>query len=151
MRGDTFRPLGDDRLVSVPRRHCHGEASCFADEVAIDFPSVAPAVDRIRRGFQVEESSGRFMATILVSDQQARSGVAVPLDVPIRFNCGRCGGRGESWTEPCKSCDGSGIERLLQVVHVSVPPGVVDEDRFQFTVSLYRHAPTRVELRIRVR
>ena len=33
----------------------HDDSSCFADEVAIDFPSVAPAVDRMRRAFIADE------------------------------------------------------------------------------------------------
>ena len=53
MNGDTFRPHGGDAIAVVggedAARAAHG--NCFADEVVIDFPSVAPAVERMRSAF----------------------------------------------------------------------------------------------------
>jgi DnaJ-class molecular chaperone len=74
----------------------------------------------------------------------------VPLDVPVRCTCHYCGGRGESWAEPCPYCDGNGSELLHHQVRVSVPAGVIDGARFHFTVTPRHHPPTRIELRIHV-
>ena len=55
MSGDAFRPLGGEPVALVSTDDSRVDVSCFADEVVIDFPSVALAVDRIRRGFLVDE------------------------------------------------------------------------------------------------
>ena len=44
MRGNTFRPIGGDRVAIMAGEDSRLDVSCFADEVVIDFPSVAPAV-----------------------------------------------------------------------------------------------------------
>jgi hypothetical protein len=56
MGRNMFRPFGGDQAAVVGVEDSrHDDSSCFADEVAIDFPSVAPAVDRMRRAFVAEE------------------------------------------------------------------------------------------------
>ena len=120
--------------------------SCFADEVAIDFPSVAPAVDRIRRAFLGDEHPTTFAAAIQVSRREALCGAMIPLEVPVRCTCTRCGGRGESWAEACTSCDGRGSELRRHHVQVTVPAGVVDGARFSFTVTPRHSPPTRIDL-----
>ena len=65
---------------------------CFADEIAIDFPSVGRAVERIREGFLEEHPAVEVLATELrLSMVEARRGLVVPLDVPMRGTCSRCG------------------------------------------------------------
>jgi len=150
MSGDTFRQPGGDRVAIIPGDRDRDDASCFADEVVIDFPSVALAVDRIRRGLLVDESPSRWNMTVRLSEEQARRGATVPLEVPVRLTCHRCGGRGESWTEPCLHCSGSGTLLMHHVVQVTLPPGVLDGDRFRFTVAPRRHASTRIELQVLV-
>src|SRR6266849_3052005 len=71
-----------------------------ADEVAIDFPSVAPAVDRIRSAFVAQEHVKTLTAALEISPREAMEGETVPLDVPVRCKCRVCGGRGETWTQP---------------------------------------------------
>jgi hypothetical protein len=126
--------------------------NCFADEVAIDFPSVDDAVARMRESFLGERSVPDVLsAELRLSRVEALDGLVVPLDVPIRCTCAACGGRGETWTEPCDSCRGTGESLLHHPVRVSVPPGVVDGTRFRFRV-FARHAPAvRVELRVAIR
>ena len=126
------------------------DANCFADEVGIDFPSVAPAVDRIRRSFLAEERAAALSATIQLSPREAREGATVPLVVPVPCTCGACGGRGESWTEPCSRCQGSGAELRRHQLQVLVPAGVLDGARFKFTLAPRHDPPTRVELRVLV-
>ena len=43
-----------------------------------------------------------------------------------------CGGRGETWTEPCVGCRGTGDWPLRVPVRTAVPPRVADAQRFRF-------------------
>ena len=120
----------------------------FADEVIIDFPSIAPAVERMRQAFISDERPETLRADLELTDREAASGVTVPFSVPVRWTCSSCGGRGESWTEPCATCRGCGSELLRHPVQVTIPAGVRDGARFCFTVTQRHHRSTRVELRI---
>ena len=126
------------------------DASCFADEVVIDFPSVAPAVDRMRSAFLADERATAMSAAIRLSPREARDGAMRPLEVPVRCTCHECGGRGETWTEPCVPCHGSGTEFRRQRLQVAVPAGVRNGTCFNFTVTRHHDPPTRVELRVLV-
>ncbi len=151
MTGDAFRPLGGEPVALVSTDDTRVEVSCFADEVVIDFPSVAFAVDRIRRGFLVDEQPPpRWQTAVLVSPGEARRGVTTPSEVPVRLTCHQCGGRGESWAEHCSRCNGTGTLLMHHVVQVTIPAGVIDGDRFYFTVIPRHHTPTRIELLVRV-
>jgi DnaJ-class molecular chaperone len=74
----------------------------------------------------------------------------VPLEVPVRCTCHECGGRGETWTEPCHRCQGSGNELRHHQLRVALPAGVLDGTCFNFTVTPRHNPPTRVELRVLV-
>ncbi len=150
MGGNTFRPFGGPQVAVIGSEDSHHEVSCFADEVVIDFPSMAPAVDRIRSAFLAGERAAALGAAISLSPREAAAGATVPLDVPVRCTCHYCGGRGESWAEPCPCCSGNGFELLHHQLRVSVPAGVADGTRFHFTVTPRHHPPTRIELHIRV-
>ena len=67
MRGNTFRPFGHGHAGVIAAEDPRLEVSCFADDVVIDFPSVAPAVDRIRRAFLAEDRPATFSAAIRLS------------------------------------------------------------------------------------
>jgi len=101
MRGNAFRPFGSDRIAVMAGEESRSGVDCFADEVVVDFPSVAPAIDRVRSGFLTSERSEALSATIQMTPREAFEGATLPLDVPVRCTCRGCGGRGESWTEPC--------------------------------------------------
>src|SRR5262245_11326252 len=125
---------------------------CFADEVAIDFPSVDHVVERIRDEFLGERSARDMLSTELrLSMVEARQGLVVPLEIPMHRTCTICGGRGETWTEPCDSCCGSGQCLFHHPVRVSVPPGVADGTKFRFRVTAPQATPVRVELRVAIR
>jgi len=125
---------------------------CFADEIAIDFPSVGPVVERMRDAFLgVAADDDVLRADVSLSPREAVDGLVVPVDVPVRATCPNCGGRGETWTEPCGLCDGSGAANLWHPVRVSVPPGVADGARFRFRLTSPDTRIVRVELRIAVR
>jgi hypothetical protein len=127
---------------------------CFADEIAIDFPSVEPAVERMRDAF-LGERPGVDVDVVLrrevaVSRREAWDGLVVPIDVPIRALCRHCGGRGEVWTEPCASCHGAGALLHHHAVRLTVPRGVADGACFRFRVSAPNAEPVRVEVRIAI-
>jgi hypothetical protein len=153
MRGDTFRPFGADSIAVLTgedaRQSVH--ARCFADEVVIDFPSVAPAVERMRNAFADEERCPALRADITLCLRMAREGATVPLEVPVRCTCRMCGGRGESWAEACTRCSGTGLETFRHQVQVTVPAGVSDGARYRFTVAARHDPPTRIELHVAVR
>lgn len=148
MRGNTFRPFGGDQVAVIGADDGRHEVSCFADEVVIDFPSVAPAVDRMRRAFVADERGETLRAAVQLSPRDAREGATVPLAVPVRCTCQACGGRGETWTECCRACRGTGVELLPHQLQVSVPAGVRDGARFYFTVTPRHHPATRIELHV---
>ena len=125
---------------------------CFADEIAIDFPSLDHAVDRMREGFLEERAAADVLSTELpLSTSEARRGLVVPLDVPMRRTCRMCGGRGETWTGACDACGGTGDALFHHPVRVSVPPGVAHGARFRFRVSSPDALSVRVELRVAIR
>jgi DnaJ-class molecular chaperone len=150
MSRKSFRPFGADSVAVLAGSENGQDASCFADEVAIDFPSMAPAVDRIRSAFLAGERSTPLSTAIRLSYREALAGATLPLEVPVRCTCRRCGGRGESWTERCDSCDGSGAQLLSHHLRVNLPAGVLDGALFRFTVTPRHHPTTRIELRILV-
>lgn len=148
MGGHAFRPFGGDHVAVIASDDSRHDVSCFADEVVVDFPSVAPAVDRIRRSFLSDERPAPVTTVIQVSRREAREGATLPLEAPVRCTCRRCGGRGETWTEPCGQCAGTGSELFPHRVQITVPAGVHHGARFQFTVTARHHSPTPIELHV---
>jgi len=125
---------------------------CFADEIAIDFPSVRRVVDRMRDSFLGERHKDDVLRTeVSLSPREAVDGLIVPLEVPVRATCPNCGGRGETWAEPCDLCDGRGEAWFQYPVSVTVPAGVADGARFRFRLTSPDAAPVRVEVRVAVR
>jgi len=125
---------------------------CFADEIAIDFPSVGRVVERMRDAFLGEgEDADLLRADVSLSHREAVDGHVVPLSVPVRITCPHCGGRGETWTERCDLCSGSGQSMLQHPVRVTVPPGVADGACFRFRLKSPDAASVRVELRVAIR
>jgi hypothetical protein len=125
---------------------------CFADEIAIDFPSVGPAVERMRDAFLGERVDDDVLrAEVSLSQREAFDGRVVSVCVPIRITCPHCGGRGETWTERCHLCLGRGESLLHHPVRVSVPPRVADGARFRFRVTSPDASSVRVEVRVAIR
>jgi hypothetical protein len=125
---------------------------CFADEIAIDFPSVGHVVERMRDAFLGERADdGVVRAELQLSAREARRGVVTLVDVPVRDLCGCCGGRGETWTEPCLDCDGTGASLSTRRIRVSVPPGIADGTRLRLRFTPPDAASVRVEVRIGIK
>jgi hypothetical protein len=146
----TARVTADER-----HRRRTDPASWLADEVIIDFPSVGAVVERMRDAFWggADHAGGdpRWRAEVELSARQAFDGASVPLDIPLRSTCKRCGGRGETWTEACRACGGSGESLVRHQVTVSVPARVPDGACFRFSVTAPQALPTHIELRVAIR
>ena len=124
----------------------------FADEIAIDFPSVDPLVERVRDAFLGERAEPETIsAEVSVTNGEAFHGTTVPLELQLRGTCRSCGGRGERWPEPCTACAGTGHALVRHTVSVSVPPRVSDGAIFRFRVSSPYAAPVRVEVTVKHR
>lgn len=133
----TERPRTSDREFALS----------FSDEVAVDFPAVAERVERMRHAFVESDAVvHRVRAEIRLSERQADTGAAVPIELSLRSTCRSCGGRGEVWGDACAACEGSGHGSHRRVVTVSVPPGVAHGTRFAFSVSPPTGPRTRVEV-----
>ncbi len=125
---------------------------CFADEIAIDFPSVGHVVDRMRDAFLGERADADLVLTeVSLSREDAWRGLVMSLAVPVRGTCERCGGRGETWTEPCDRCSGTGESLFHHAVRLAVPARVADGARFRFRLRSPHTAPVRVEVRVAIR
>ena len=125
-------------------------SECFADEIAIDFPSVGHAVERMRHGFLGEPDDDVLTTEVHLSSREASGGLTIPLEVPVRTTCLACGGRGEIWTEPCGTCAGTGGALLHHPVRLSLPAGVVNGARLRFRVKSPYGVSVRVEVRVAI-
>lgn len=125
---------------------------CFADEIAIDFPSVGRVVERMRDSFLGESVDGDVLsAEVSLTKFEAWKGRVVPIEVPVRAMCAKCGGRGESWAEPCDRCLGRGEATTHHAIKISVPPRIADGARLRFRLNSPDAPPVRVEVRVVVR
>jgi hypothetical protein len=125
---------------------------CFADEIAIDFPSVGNVVERMRDAFLGEpENDDVLRADVSLSQREAFAGLVVPISVPVRVTCPHCGGRGETWTERCHLCQGTGHSLCHHPVRVSLPPRVADGACFRFRIKSADASSVRVEVRVAIR
>ena len=159
MSGTPTPPRGTGRLnrrdaeppTSVRRVERVVPLGWFADEIAIDFPAVEPVVDRMRDAFLAPDETPRgFSAEISLTAVDAIAGTVVALDLPVRRTCQLCGGRGETWTECCVACSGSGEALCTHSVQVAVPPGVANGASIRLHVSPPHALPTCIDVRVRV-
>jgi len=156
MRNSSTRPRDDGRAARRTLAHAVPRLSAwFEDEIAIDFPSLDEAVERMCEAFLAplneSDAQPRLSAELRLSPREAFDGVTLPLDVPVRKLCAQCGGRGETWSEPCAHCDGLGQSIVRHPVSLIVPPRVRDGERFCLLVTASSAPPTRVEVRVAIR
>ena len=90
-------------------------------------------------------------AEIVVSPREAFDGTLVPLHVPLRRTCPRCGGRGEVWADWCAACGGAGEISAMERVRLRLPAGVREGATFRFSVSPQSAPRTFVQVRITIR
>ena len=148
LRDPARRRSYDAGLVHEAAGH---RANWFADEVAIDFPSVSTVLDRMRHSFFGPSPATVLSAEVVLTPQEAFWGTTLPLDVPLRGTCPRCGGRGEIWDEWCAACGGDGEVSARHELRLRVPAGVEEGARVRFTVMPRGAPPTLVEVRVSIR
>jgi len=148
---DRFRHFAPISLPSPAVRESPRHDNCFADEIAIDFPSVERLIERVRDEFLGEPADENLLThDVELTVRDAALGTVVPFDVPFRVTCDVCGGRGEVWTDRCSPCAGSGEALRYQPVRLALPPGVEDGARLRFRVHPRDTAPIRVEVRVAI-
>ena len=145
LRNPHRRRSYDARLVSGTR------ADWLGDEVAIDFPSVSSVLDRMRDSFFGGTRPASLSAEIVLTPQEAFWGALVPLSVPLRGTCSRCGGRGEVWSDWCAVCGGGGEVSISHEMRLRVPAGVREGATFRFSVAPPGAPQTLVDVRITIR
>ncbi len=150
--GDVERRRAYDRALSARAAPPSGlRPEWLGDEVAIDFPSVASVLDRMQHAFFGTLPAAALSAEILLTPEEAFWGTTVPLRVPMRRTCPRCGGRGETWEEWCATCRGAGEIAAAHDVHLRVPAGVHEGARFRFSIASPGDSATTVEVRVTLR
>jgi hypothetical protein len=143
------RDAGADEVRRACRRLAAVEP--WEDDVAIDFPSTARVVDRIRASFFGESGTGGLVAEVSISRDEAQAGADVPLMLPTRRVCAACGGRGEVWLDACAPCAGTGEVVSPRQIRVSLPAGTEDGTHFRFALSPQGGSVTSIEIRVAVR
>jgi len=136
---------------SRPSSSPGGRGDCFADEVAIDFPSVSALLDRMRHSFFGVSGLEDLSAEIVLTPLEAIEGTNIPIGIPVRQTCPGCGGRGETWQEWCDACGGCGDLRAFHDVELRVPAGVRGGERIRFSVMPPGAPLTRVDVVISIR
>ena len=147
-------------VLRDPQRRCSYDARLtkpapsrtdwFTDEIAIDFPSVASVLDRMRHSFFGDRASVTLSAEVVVSPEEAFWGANIPLQVPLRGTCPRCGGRGEVWADWCAMCAGAGEVTVTHELRLRVPAAVRDGASFRFSIAPQGAPPTVVEVRVTI-
>ena len=130
---------------------CHEPEAWLADEVAIDFPSAGAIFERIRESFLLSNDPQLPLeAEIILTRDEAREGVTVPLDVPMRATCALCDGRGEVRWDLCHLCGGVGEAFRTHTVGLVVPPGIHHGARVRLRLSPLGAPTIVVDVRISV-
>ncbi|MEN3337638.1 MAG: molecular chaperone DnaJ [Acidobacteriota bacterium] len=145
LRDPERRRSYDANLVTGTR------ADWLGDEISIDFPSVSSVLDRMRDSFFGGAPEASLSAEIVLTPQEAFWGALVPLHVPLRRTCPRCGGRGEVWSDWCAACGGGGEVTNTHEMRLRVPAGVREGARFRFSVAPTGAPQTFVDVRISIR
>jgi len=108
-------------------------------------------VDRVRETFVSSDDRAVPLETeIALTPRQASIGAIVPIALDLSGLCAGCGGRGESWAEPCTLCAGTGERGHTHHFRLALPPGVADGARFRFVVAPPSVRATRVEVTVSV-
>ena len=119
MRGNTFRPFGGDQVAVVGVDDArHDARAASPTRSSSTFRRWRPR--SIACAARSSPTSAATRCAPRFSCRRARRARAprVPLEVPVRCTCHACGGRGETWTEACRRCRGSGIELLRHQLQV---------------------------------
>ncbi len=86
---------------------------------------------------------------VLLTSEEARLGCKVPLDIPFRVECTRCGGTGEIRGLICGLCRGTGSEKVERKIMLKIPPRTKDGTKLSIVVA--DTGQTEIELLVSIR
>jgi molecular chaperone DnaJ len=94
-------------------------------------PSFEPLFDRFLRNFTGEgipkgERLQDLNIEVILSPQEAATGVTVPVGIPVFASCTQCGGSGRDWLFLCLECNGQGMLEEEKTIRIDIPPLVAD-------------------------
>jgi DnaJ-class molecular chaperone len=94
-------------------------------------PSFEPLFERFLRNFTERsipkgERLESLNVEVVLSPEEAASGVTIPVGVPVFYTCPQCGGSGRDWLFPCLECGAQGMIEDEETVRIRVPPLVPD-------------------------
>ncbi len=97
-------------------------------------PSFEPLVERFLRNFTREnipkgERLESLNIEVILSPEEAARGIAVPVGVPVFYNCPQCGGSRRDWLFPCIDCNAQGIIEEEATVRIPLPSMIHDTSR----------------------
>jgi hypothetical protein len=147
----SWNPSETWSAIETPADLDWGLARSMANEVAIDFPSMDGPLARMLAGFGDPVEPSSHVERVSLSSRQAIAGTRLPLEVPLQRTCPMCGGRGETWSDACSPCHGSGSAIERHPLVVTIPAGVRHGARFTFSLSHPRGRRAHVEVHVAVR
>ncbi|MGA2245764.1 MAG: DnaJ domain-containing protein [Verrucomicrobiota bacterium] len=131
-RGNPFRPPASSRdfLEILPAEVFEQERPAF-DEL----------FERLLRNFEYvsqpkSETRESFAWEVVISQEEARCGGRVRVNVPARATCPACGGHGVMGFCECWRCEGHGALAAAYPVEAPYPPGI--RDGFEVQIPLDR-------------
>ena len=94
-------------------------------------PGYEPLFDRIFRNFTgvgipKGELPEGLNLELMVSSDEAVTGITAPIRIPIFYPCPACGGSGRNWLFPCVECGEQGMIEDEKTIHVRIPSMVRD-------------------------
>jgi DnaJ-class molecular chaperone len=107
----------------------HAEPVSLLGEPLAVRPSLEALLERLLRNFtgvgvpKAERPEGLTLEVIL-TPEEAVTGVELPVGLPHIVPCTECGGSGRVWLFPCVSCGESGVIAGERVIRISIPPSV---------------------------
>src|SRR5437016_5261923 len=100
-----------------------------------DFQTIQPSfealIERFLRNFtgigvpKGERLEGLNVEVIL-SPEEAATGIVIPVGVPVFYDCPQCGGSGHDWLFPCVICHAQGTIEIEKTIRIGIPPMVPD-------------------------
>lgn len=116
----------DDKVARTP---FHGRPYKTIAPVVISEPVDVfdDIVDVFSRRFGIEKKT-RIKADLIITEDEARSGMNLELPFPIEMICQRCFGFGTTIISDCRECGGKGSVVTRKMAYVTVGPGARDGD-----------------------
>lgn len=128
---DAFREIqaAYEVLSNAESRRRYDETLGQREARASQFRPIVPGGESLGRAIEPETVSGE----IFLTPQEAVSGGAMPLQVPVATRCGACRGTGGAAFD-CPACSGEGLTARRVPLTLQIPAGVRDGAVFQIWV-----------------